>query len=193
MRFQITLSHALLQIVAVGGALFFTMARASLLACLLYFFAGFSAEAVRETSTSCTRSRNRSLFDFRTKYLNGTATLLRKYAGNVTLALNVATYWGFAAQYPHLNALMKELNQKNYRCGLNILAFPCNQFLNQEPGANEKEIMNGLKWVRPGNGFVPNFPLFQKIRVNGAWEDPIYTYLKVTSALNGFNSRISRF
>lgn len=182
-RFQITLNHALLQMVAVGGALLFTMARASLLACLLYFFAGFSAEAVRETSTSCTRSRNRSLFDFRTKYLNGTATLLRKYAGNVTLALNVATYWGFAAQYPHLNALMKELNQKNYRCGLNILAFPCNQFLNQEPGANEKEIMNGLKWVRPGNGFVPNFPLFQKIRVNGAWEDPIYTYLKVTSAL----------
>lgn len=35
-----------------------------------------------------------------------------------------------------------------------------------------------MKYVRPGNGFVPNFQLFEKIEVNGAKEHPLYTYLK---------------
>ena len=55
--------------------------------------------------------------------------------------------------------------------------------MHQEPGANSKEILNGLKCVRPGNGFQPNFPLFQKIQVNGKDEDQIYTYLKVINWL----------
>jgi len=38
--------------------------------------------------------------------------------------------------------------------------------------------MNGLEHVRPGNGFVPNFPLTQKVDVNGAQQHPIYTFLK---------------
>ena len=41
------------------------------------------------------------------------------------------------------------------------------------------EIYNGLKYVRPGNGFEPKFPLFKKISVNGDKEDPMYTFLKV--------------
>ena len=36
-----------------------------------------------------------------------------------------------------------------------------------------------LRYVRPGNGFVPNFDMFAKIEVNGAKEDPIFTMLKV--------------
>jgi len=38
--------------------------------------------------------------------------------------------------------------------------------------------MNGLKYVRPGGGFVPNFPLTEKLDVNGANQHPMYTYLK---------------
>ncbi|CAG0923018.1 unnamed protein product, partial [Notodromas monacha] len=48
----------------------------------------------------------------------------------------------------------------------------------QEPGANATEIYNALEFVRPGNGFVPNFQLFKKIEVNGANEIPLYTFLK---------------
>ena len=48
----------------------------------------------------------------------------------------------------------------------------------QEPGT-EEEILNGVKNVRPGGGFVPNFQLFAKIEVNGENEHPLYTYLKV--------------
>lgn len=39
--------------------------------------------------------------------------------------------------------------------------------------------MNGLKYVRPGNGFVPAFPLSDKTEVNGLHEHKLFTYLKV--------------
>jgi len=82
-----------------------------------------------------------------------------------------------------------------------VLGFPCNQFGFQEPGANGTEIHSSLLNVRPGKGFTPYFPLFQKTNVNGEKtdaygdnydtgaryavvnethtnEDPIFTYLK---------------
>jgi len=73
---------------------------------------------------------------------------------------------------------MNALNSKYGSQGFVILGFPCNLFLKQEPGANGTEILNGVQHVRPGNGFVPNFQLFEKIEVNGANEHPLYTYLK---------------
>lgn len=41
------------------------------------------------------------------------------------------------------------------------------------------ETLNILKYVRPGGGFVPKFPVFGKIEVNGLNEEPLFTYLKV--------------
>lgn len=62
--------------------------------------------------------------------------------------------------------------------GLSVIGFPCPQFFNQEPEAND-EILNTLKYVRPGSGFVPAFPLTQITNVNGATGvHPIYNYLK---------------
>lgn len=55
-----------------------------------------------------------------------------------------------------------------------------NSFLQQEPGGNGEEILNGVKYVRPGNGFTPNFQIFQKIDVNGEKEHPLYNFLKVS-------------
>jgi len=72
---------------------------------------------------------------------------------------------------------MNALTTKYGSQGLVVLGFPCNQFHYQEPG-KESEILNGVKYVRPGGGFVPNFQMFAKIDVNGASESPLYTYLK---------------
>lgn len=44
------------------------------------------------------------------------------------------------------------------------------------------ETLNILKYVRPGGGFVPKFPVFGKVEVNGLNEEPIFTYLKVISS-----------
>jgi glutathione peroxidase len=59
-----------------------------------------------------------------------------------------------------------------------VLGVPCNQFDLQEPGANGTEILNMIKYVRPGDGFEPNFELTHKIEVNGRNEHPLYSYLK---------------
>ncbi|WAQ95756.1 GPX3-like protein [Mya arenaria] len=48
----------------------------------------------------------------------------------------------------------------------------------QEPGGTAEEILNGIKWVRPGGGYVPQFQMFEKIDVNGNKEHPLYTYMK---------------
>lgn len=82
---------------------------------------------------------------------------------------------GFTYQYLLLNALVKV-----YSPNLRVLGFPCNQFGMQEPGTND-EILSGLKYVRPGHGFVPKFPIFTKTEVNGENEDPLFTFLKVVS------------
>jgi len=46
------------------------------------------------------------------------------------------------------------------------------------------DILNLLKYVRPGNGFVPAFPLFQKVDVNGANADPLFKWLREKLPLN---------
>ncbi|XP_063115821.1 epididymal secretory glutathione peroxidase isoform X2 [Cavia porcellus] len=103
-----------------------------------------------------------------------------QFAGKLILVVNVATYCGLTSQYPELNALQEELKP----FGLVVLGFPCNQFGKQEPGDNS-EILPGLKHVRPGGGFVPNFQLFEKGDVNGENEQKIFTFLKVSDSLAG--------
>ncbi|ESO88991.1 hypothetical protein LOTGIDRAFT_228935 [Lottia gigantea] len=76
--------------------------------------------------------------------------------------------------YYGLNALQTMYGARGFK----VLGFPCNQFNLQEPGGNGTEILNGVKYVRPGGGFVPNFQMFHKIQVNGQTEEPLYTYLK---------------
>jgi len=70
-----------------------------------------------------------------------------------------------------------QLQAKYASAGLVLLGFPCDQFDNQEPGENY-EILNCLKYARPGGGFVPNFQLFGKLDVNGANTHPVFQYLK---------------
>lgn len=65
----------------------------------------------------------------------------------------------------------------------------------QEPGANSTEIWNGIKHVRPGFGFQPDFQMFSKIDVNGDTEHPLYTYLKsfCPPTRDGYASKDSLF
>lgn len=76
--------------------------------------------------------------------------------------------------YPALNDLMLRHSQR----GLAVLAFPTAQFMNQEPGDTEEEILHSLAHVRPGGGFVPGFPLMAKGNVNGHDEPALWAWLK---------------
>ncbi|MBN3316056.1 GPX1 peroxidase, partial [Atractosteus spatula] len=61
---------------------------------------------------------------------------------------------------------MNQLQQRYGDQGLVVLGVPCNQFGYQENCKNE-EILNSLKYVRPGNGDV-----------NGKDAHPLFTFLK---------------
>ena len=58
---------------------------------------------------------------------------LSVYDGKVILVVNVASECGLTYHYEGLQELYSKFSSK----GLEILAFPCNQFGAQEPGTND--------------------------------------------------------
>ncbi|MGQ9818724.1 MAG: glutathione peroxidase [Candidatus Kapaibacteriales bacterium] len=93
---------------------------------------------------------------------------LSDYKGKVLLIVNVASKCGFTPQYEGLEKLYKKYKIQ----GFEILAFPCNQFANQEPGSNE-EIKKFCTTT-----YNVTFKLFDKIEVNGPNTHPLYNFLK---------------
>ncbi|ETN76880.1 hypothetical protein RB195_021882 [Necator americanus] len=118
---------------------------------------------------------NQSIYDFQMETLQGQFTDLSQYKGQVLLLINVATFCAYTQQYTDFNPLI----EKNVNGGFTILAFPCNQFYLQEPAENH-ELMNGIMYVRPGNGWKPhqNLHIYGKIDVNGENHHPLYEFLK---------------
>lgn len=111
---------------------------------------------------------NMTIYDYSVKAMDGSMVSLEQYKGKVLLIVNTATGCGFTPQYDGL----QDLYEKYQSQGLEILDFPCNQFLGQAPGSNE-EIHTFCK-----GRFGITFPQFAKINVNGKDEDPLYTFLK---------------
>lgn len=109
-----------------------------------------------------------SLYDFDVTTIDGEGQTLDAYRGQVLLIVNVASQCGFTPQYADLEALY----QKHRASGFAVLGFPCDQFGRQEPG-DEAEIKQfcALK-------YNVTFPMFAKIKVNGAETHPLYEFLK---------------
>jgi len=105
--------------------------------------------------------------DFKVKTLGGNEVDLAKYRGKVLLVVNVASKCGLTPQYEQLQALHEKYESK----GLAILAFPCNQFGQQEPGTAE-EIKQFCS-----TKYSVGFPMFAKIEVNGDGACPLYKHL----------------
>lgn len=120
-----------------------------------------------------------TIYDFKVNDYKGEEVSLEKYKGKVLLIVNTATKCGFTKQYDGLQELYKKYKDE----GLEILDFPCNQFLKQAPGTS-LEIHVGCV-LR----FAIAFPQFEKINVNGKNEHPLYTYLKA-SVPNEENKKI---
>lgn len=101
------------------------------------------------------------------KDIDGKEVKLSDLKGKVLLIVNVASYCGYTKQYAGLEQIYKEYKDK----GFEILAFPCNQFGEQEPGTNE-EIKNFCS-----SKFDVTLKLFDKIDVNGKDKSPLYSIL----------------
>ena len=107
--------------------------------------------------------------------INGKDMPMQIYKGSkAILIVNVASAWGLTnKQYKGLVALYEQFREK----GLEILAFPCNQFMKQE----DKCELDIKTYVT--KKFGVKFPLFSKVEVNGADCHPLYKYLRRNSVL----------
>ncbi|PEK99887.1 glutathione peroxidase [Bacillus sp. AFS017336] len=107
------------------------------------------------------------VYDFQVKDSKGETVALSDYKDQVIIVVNTASACGYTPQYKDLQALYEEYKEQ----GLVILGFPCNQFMNQEPGSNE-EIQSFCEL-----NYGVSFPVFGKIDVNGDKADPLFKYL----------------
>jgi glutathione peroxidase len=88
--------------------------------------------------------------------------------GSVLLVVNTASQCGFTPQYEGLEKLYQDYADQ----GFEVLAFPCNQFGNQEPG-DASEIEQFCKV-----NFGLTFPLMGKVEVNGDNASPLFDWMK---------------
>jgi glutathione peroxidase len=100
--------------------------------------------------------------------LDGEATTLAPWRGQVLLVVNTASQCGFTPQY----AGLEQLYRRHKDAGFAVLGFPCDQFGHQEPG-DEREIREFCS-LR----YDVTFPMFAKVQVNGAGTHPLYAALK---------------
>ncbi|EGT54936.1 hypothetical protein CAEBREN_25750 [Caenorhabditis brenneri] len=110
-----------------------------------------------------------TVYDFTVKNAKGEDTSLKNYQGKVAIIVNVASQCGLTnSNYNQF----KELLDQYKKDGLEVLAFPCNQFGSQEPSCE----IDIAAFVADKFKFEPT--LFQKINVNGDDADPLYKFLK---------------
>jgi len=111
-----------------------------------------------------------SIYNFSVNKIDGSASNLKDYQGKVLLIVNVASKCGLTPQYEGLEKIYEKYKNK----GFEVLGFPANEFLAQEPGSNE-EIANFCTM-----NFGVQFPMFEKIVVKGQSQHPLYSYLTET-------------
>jgi glutathione peroxidase len=114
------------------------------------------------------------LFDIPLTTIDGAATSLGEYAGKVLLVVNVASRCGYSPQYQALEKL-----QRSYRDrGFSVLGFPSNQFLQELSSTDDIKEYCSTTWG-------VTFPMFDKIKVNGTNQHPLFAELSKAEDADG--------
>ena len=116
-----------------------------------------------------------TVYDFTLNDIDGKPVSLSQYKGKVIMLVNTASLCGNTPQYTDLETMYETYKDK----GFEILAFPANNFGQQEPGTNEE--IKGFCLTKYSVGF----PLFSKISVKGGDKHPLYQYLTEKSPFPG--------
>ena len=120
-----------------------------------------------------------TIYQFSAKTIDGQEISLKQFEGKVVLIVNTASKCGFTPQFKDLQELYETYKDK----GLEILGFPCNQFMNQDPGS-EEEIKSFCEL-----NYGVTFPMFAKVDVNGVYTHPLFRYIREqTPGLLGLNT-----
>jgi glutathione peroxidase len=115
------------------------------------------------------------IYDIPVATLQGEPSSLGSFKGKTLLVVNVASRCGLTPQYTGLQKLQDTYADR----GFSVLGFPCNQFLEQEPGTAD-EI---AEFCSVNYGVT--FPLFEKIEVNGPGRHAVYDELTATPDAEG--------
>lgn len=116
-----------------------------------------------------------SLYNFTLNDIDGKPVALSQFRGKVLLLVNTASFCGNTPQYADLESMYERYQAQ----GLEILAFPANNFGKQEPGSNEE--IKSFCYTK----YSLTFPLFSKISVKGDDKHPLYRYLTEQSPFPG--------
>lgn len=142
----------------------------SIISLPVYFI--YSSNYFESNNKKKIEQMNDNIKDISVKDINGNEIALSSYEGKVLLIVNVASFCGYTPQYEGLEEIYQTYKNK----GFEILAFPCNQFGQQEPGTNE-EIQKFCS-----TKYSVTFKLFDKIEVNGKNRSPLFERLTNCSA-----------
>ena len=116
------------------------------------------------------------IWDIEVTDIDGNQVELREMVkgARAVIFVNVATKWGLTERdYNELVTCHKKFREQ----GLEIVAFPCDQFKNQEPGTNA-EIRDFVRTC-----YNVEFPLCAKSNVNGPETNETYKWLRSRSEL----------
>ena len=105
-------------------------------------------------------------YDFKVRRLNGQEKSLEEYKDKVVLVVNTASKCGFTPQLTGLVELYEKYSDK----GFVVLGFPCNQFGNQDPDGEKRNVCLINYGVR--------FPMFERVDGNGDNAHPLFNFLK---------------
>lgn len=120
-------------------------------------------------------AKTASIYDFTLDDIDGKPLPLSRFKGKVLLVVNTASFCGNTPQYSDLESMYEKYKTK----GLEILAFPANNFGQQEPGTNDE--IKSFCYTK----YSLTFPLFSKISVKGSDKHPLYQYLTEQSPFPG--------
>jgi len=151
------------------------MERKFVLAMALALYVASSAKSQDTTSERKSIMKSAGVYDFTMKTIDGKDKSLADYKGDVLLIVNVASFCGNTPQYKNLESLYESYKDKGFK----ILAFPANNFGQQEPGTNE-EIKSFCD-----NTYHVTFDMFSKISVKGDDQHPLYRYLTTGTDFKG--------
>jgi glutathione peroxidase len=112
-------------------------------------------------------AQEKTLHSFKTETLEGEEFDMASLKGKKVLVVNTASKCGLTPQYEDLEKLYKEFGGDKFE----IIGFPANDFLSQEPGTN-KEIKEFCT-----KNYGVTFPMMHKISVKGDEMDAIYQWL----------------
>jgi len=111
--------------------------------------------------------KDKSFHSLEALTINGETKKMSDFKGKRLLVVNVASKCGLTPQYSELQELYSNYGGEKFE----IIAFPANDFLSQEPGTNEE-----IKEFCESN-FGVTFQLMDKITVKGKEMHPVYQWL----------------